>query len=1061
MRTGLILLGSFVYCLSSATLAAAAANDLFANRITLTGTNATVSGNNSGAGTEPGEDTGAGNILWFYSVWYAWTAPTNGVVHLSGSTTVWNFYMSVRVYRGSAVNALTLAAGTPDGGVPVTAGDTIALQVASIYYPVWGGGGGTGPFTLTLSLEVPAPTSPNDAFTNRLEITVPDYAFEGSIYGAANEPGEPLPSPNARQTLWWKFTPPETGLLTLSPSAGQFTPVMGVYRGSQFASLQVVSALSGSSYQLEAGREYAIQMAGQNVAAGHVTLSTRFYSASNDLFGGSLKFEGTNAIVHGDTLGATFEPNEPNPGETNTIWFSWAAPATGRVWFSPGPEWWRPMAVYTGPALGRLTAVRLVAVGNGVFGFLAEEGTVYHFQYAGGSGDFTLSVQVGPLGPCTNDNFADAQLVKGNVIYFEPKSVLGATMELGEPAHMGAIPQKSLWWKWQAPVHGSFYISPLASLVPNVVLSAYRGTRVEALTLVARATNDLRFGVTGGETYYIAGAVPTNAIGDIANYAQYNSTSSGSRVVPGNLLREPSWEGTAILGAQYWGMAGEIGGSVNELGGADGTTWPVLGGGARVWQDLATVPGQNHAIRFAYSGGGARVRVSWDGRELGVATIPADEGSFWHWADFTAYASNTTSRIAFTNLGPMFANVAMDAFSVVSLTAPPQIVTQPSSASVVAGGTATFIVGVNGSAPLTYSWSFNNAPLTVLSNSLLLLEGVTTNQAGTYQVVVSNPFGAVTSAPVTLTVDAPTKPVILWQPYGDTVGVGGYYNFSVVAAGTAPLSYQWFLGDAELVGATNRNLTFSSVDFTNAGTYAVRVQNPAGIVWSLGAKLIVTDAANGGGNINFRNRFLSDAGTNVDAPVFDLDGVTRLNGSNFVAQLYGGRALEWLRPVGQPSPFRTGFSAGYFYSQLLTLPTVPPGSNAIVQVRAWETSRGSSYEEARALGGKFGKSELLTVVVGGGELPPANLEGLSSFNLRAGLPQFASGEIRFVERQPGGLLVWSHRGEPGFRYLIEKSVQGFEWRPILVITNVTSSVTFTDSANSGSDVTFYRSRILD
>jgi hypothetical protein len=59
------------------------------------------------------------------------------------------------------------------------------------------------------------------------------------------------------------------------------------------------------------------------------------------------------------------------------------------------------------------------------------------------------------------------------------------------------------------------------------------------------------------------------------------------------------------------------------------------------------------------------------------------------------------------------------------------------------------------------------------------------------------------------------------------------------------------------------------------------------------------------------------------------------------------------------------------------------------------------------------------------------------------------------------MVVWSHRGEPGFRYVIEKSSHGFEWQPHLVITNVTSTVPFTDDASSGSAVTFYRSRILD
>ncbi|MBE0541647.1 MAG: hypothetical protein IH623_09700 [Verrucomicrobia bacterium] len=1060
MRSTASLVAALLGVFCATTASAAPANDLFVNRAILTGTNLTISGNNSGAGTEAGEDTGSGNSLWFYSVWYAWTSPTNGIVHLSGATTTASFYMSIRAYRGVAFDALTLAARTPDGGVPVTAGDIIVIQVASMVYPIWGGGGGRGPFTLSLSLEVPSATSLNDTFANRQEITVPLYAFEGCIYGATSEPGEPLPSPNAGKTLWWKFTPPTTGLLTLSPAAGQFSPAMRVYQGNELESLVFVSALSELTYQMESGREYAVQMAGDYVGAGHFRLGARFYAAGNDTFGGSLQFEGTNEVVHGDTLGATFEAGEPNPGDTNTIWFSWAAPATGRVWFSRGPVWWRPMAVYTGPTVDRLAPVRLVSADNGVFCFLAEDGTVYHFQYAGQNGNFALSLQLEPFPPCANDHFRAAQVIKGENAS-DRRSVVGATLELGEPVHVIGLATKSVWWKWQSPVHGTISFFSERSLVPNVVLSVYQGTALEALGWVATKTNQVTFNVTGGETYFIAAALPKDVIGDVLIYWQYNSRSSASRPVLGNLLREPSWEGTGVLDAQYWQMSGSIGGSVNEPGGADGTTWPSLGGGAQIWQDFPTVPGQHHAIRFAFSGAGAQVRVSCDGVEVGVATIPADEGAFWHWAEFTAYATGPTSRIRFENLGGMFANVPMDAFSVVSLTAPPQIVNEPSSASVIAGGTAAFIVGATGSAPLAYQWFFNGMPIGWLKEAALVLESVSTNQAGTYWAVITNGFGSVTSAPVTLTVESPTKPVILWQPYGDTVAVGSYYNFSVVAAGTLPLKYQWFLDGEEIGGATNRILMFNQVDFADAGVYSVRVQNHAGSVRSLGAKLIVTEVIIGGGRIHFHNKFTSFGVTNVDAPVFEIDGATRLSGSNYLAQLYGGPSLETLRPVSQPSPFLSGFNAGYFLPQIVMLPTVPPWSNAIVQVRAWEMSKGSSYEEARALGGKFGKSALLTVMVGGDVLPPAKLDGLQSFSLLAGQPSFASGIIAFVERQPGGVVVWSHQGEPGYRYVIEKSIRGFEWYPYLVITNVTSTVLFSDHASSGAETVFYRSRILD
>jgi len=86
---------------------------------------------------------------------------------------------------------------------------------------------------------------------------------------------------------------------------------------------------------------------------------------------------------------------------------------------------------------------------------------------------------------------------------------------------------------------------------------------------------------------------------------------------------------------------------------------------------------------------------------------------------------------------------------------------------------------------------------------------------------------------------------------------------------------------------------------------------------------------------------------------------------------------------------------------------------------------------------------------------------LRSFQLQAGRSQFVSGEIAIAEQRADGTIVWSHAGEPGNRYLIERSAEGFEWRPFQIITNLTSITTFTDVAGSAGDNAFYRSRMLD
>ena len=76
------------------------------------------------------------------------------------------------------------------------------------------------------------------------------------------------------------------------------------------------------------------------------------------------------------------------------------------------------------------------------------------------------------------------------------------------------------------------------------------------------------------------------------------------------------------------------------------------------------------------------------------------------------------------------------------------------------------------------------------TNAALTLTNVSLNDAGTYFVVVTNAYGSVTSSPATLTVNVPAS--ITHQPQGAVLPFGSNASFTVGAAGTVPLSYQWF-----------------------------------------------------------------------------------------------------------------------------------------------------------------------------------------------------------------------------------------------------------------------------
>jgi hypothetical protein len=790
---------------------------------------------------------------------------------------------------------------------------------------------------------------------------------------------------------------------------------------------------------------------------------------ANDSFSNSVQLSGTNITYPGSFGDATLEPGEPHPYATNTVWLSWAAPATGPVQIELEPQAFGqpqapfPAAVFTGSTLDHLQPVqtaRIFSYQPDPVRFVAMAGVVYQFQLSGPQTNYTFALQFQPYGPCTNDYFTNAIVIQGDFPVLAPQPVAGATMEPGEPAHWGAKPQKSLWWKWQPERWSACTFDASSSLVSNYVTAVYVGDSVDTLSLIKKTTNaTCSFTADGGETYYIAASVPSNAVGDIRLILQ-NPHSTASHPPDGNVLYEPSWEGTGLYDAVHWQYTGDMGGFVNQAnGGVDGTTWPELAN-AEIWQDFPTTPGHMYHIRFAYqlgpNTGDVNVVVLWNEVQVGISHLAETNGG-WHWENYFVTATNTTSRIRFQNIGRV---VDMDAFSAVDVSDPPVIVTQPASISSVAGGSATLAVGVTGTGPLHYQWYFQGALVDGANDSQLELNSLTTNQIGDYRVVITNNFGMVTSAVASLLVDLPKGATILFQPYGDTVPAGNDYNFTVVATGTPPLSYQWFFNGANVDGATNQNLTLTNVQSGMAGLYTVRVQDISSTVFSFPATLTVGTSNVGGGEINFANWFVT-TGTNA-LPVFDVDGTTLLNGGGYVAQLYVGAELASLRPVGQPTPFQGGYNAGFFVPQTLTLGNVPPGSNAIVQVRAWDTAFGSSFEAARALGGRFGKSAIFQIVTGGNGAPPANLQGLQSFSLQAGLPYLQVATISFVEKQPPKTLVWALHGQPGDIYTIEKREPEAVWQPYQVITNVTGTVNFTDTVKDGSGaMVLYRARILD
>src|SRR5213592_74335 len=175
----------------------------------------------------------------------------------------------------------------------------------------------------------------------------------------------------------------------------------------------------------------------------------------------------------------------------------------------------------------------------------------------------------------------------------------------------------------------------------------------------------------------------------------------------------------------------------------------------------------------------------------------------------------------------------------------PTITTQPANQTVTAGQTATFAVVAAGTAPLTYQWQKNGANLTGATSASYTTPATTTADSGsTFRVVVANTAGTVTSAAATLTVTAAAvAPTITTPPANQTVTAGQTATFTVVAGGTAPLSYQWQKSGVNIAGATSASYTTQVTTTTDSGsTFDVVVTNTAGTVTSAAATLTVNAA---------------------------------------------------------------------------------------------------------------------------------------------------------------------------------------------------------------------------
>lgn len=237
---------------------------------------------------------------------------------------------------------------------------------------------------------------------------------------------------------------------------------------------------------------------------------------------------------------------------------------------------------------------------------------------------------------------------------------------------------------------------------------------------------------------------------------------------------------------------------------------------------LYVVDNNNHTIRKAiYDNGQPFAAVEPRGitvlieTNLTLATTISNSfsaGSQWLF-NGTVLAAATNASLVLTNLqfasagdyGLVVTNASGASTNpIATLTVVPLIISpQPQNVSGKPGTNLSFAVGVISPAPVTYQWQCNAQSLPDATNASVVIMNIQPTNAGFYQVIASNYYGAVKSSTASLSV---LGVPVLFAPNGNGIQ---YAN------GQAILQLTGLTGQGQVVLQTSTNLTDWSPILTN------------------------------------------------------------------------------------------------------------------------------------------------------------------------------------------------------------------------------------------------------
>lgn len=739
----------------------------------------------------------------------------------------------------------------------------------------------------------------SDAFSDRQLMEGLQGVVTGSNVGATVEANEPRHGgKRGGHSVWISWVAPGSGLLRLSTGGSSFDTTLSVYRksGDSTATATGVGNLerlgdndddedeaghfptSATLFKVVAGVRYEIAIDGYAGAVGEIRLTWAFTPRDRKIPVVSA-IPGDRSVREGETL--TLSAGVDFGDETEYRWYRNDIPVDGAESatlvlpnFGVGDVGRYRLRLKTDDLEFFSEPIEVQINSEGQAGALARN-KFFDATETPLRADWiplTLaSIRGGRAGPVLHaGSVGVVRGLNGTQIF----DTTAAGRDADEPTHCGTQGGATYWFGYECTQDGTLRFDSEGTAFP-AILAVYTFEapldRYDQLVPVTCAVANggaaaVEFTGTTGRTYYVV----LDGVGGARGTARLNyrltPITTPPPVAP-RITREPASqslapgqplllsvlaEGTEPMGFRWLRDEVEIPGAtrpeyqVNQVTTADAGGYRVMvtNVAGSVTSTVATVQIAVPPPTLVRQPVSQTIPV---GRALLLMAMAEGAGplTFEWWKDDSPYfgVNDPELRIGAGSLsdsGDYRLVVRNPGGSVTSVVATVRVMNPPTTSATPArelvprGGSLRLAPAILGSEPLEYRWRRGTEILPDAGPELALSD-IASDQAGAYELEVSNEVGSVRAGPFEVVVVAP--PEILAGPAAQRAGPGGRVAFALDAMTGEGGQVEWRKDGLPVAGAHGLQLEVGPCRAEDAGTYQAVVSNLAGVATSPPATL--------------------------------------------------------------------------------------------------------------------------------------------------------------------------------------------------------------------------------